>query len=101
MQPSWRNPKSVEASADSWLHLLCGGPNGHLLVVLALAWWMRYSSETHLLQIQKAVMNVTWVLGELGLALDAGNKGKKRELEIEASDDLPLPKRYFNSIAEN
>lgn len=98
MQPSWRDPESPfdmppKFSASSWSHSLCGGPNGHFLVVLALAWWMKYGGETHLSEIKEAAIDVAWVLGELGLALDACNKRKKRELEIRASDNLPSPKR--------
>ena len=43
MQPGWRQPDSPfympsEASPASWSDLLCGGLNGILLVILALAW---------------------------------------------------------------
>lgn len=98
MQPSWRDPESPfdmpsNVSAGSWSHLLCGGPNGHLLVILALAWWMKYGAGPHLLEIKDAAIDVAWVLGELELALDAGNKGKKRDLDIGEGDDLPSPKR--------
>jgi hypothetical protein len=102
MQPSWRDPESpftmpFEASAGSWSHLLCGGPNGLLLVILALAWWMRSSSGTESSLIQEAAIDVTWVLGQLRSALDVNNKGKKRELEIEPDnlDDHPSAKRYL------
>lgn len=99
MQPSWREPESPfdipsEVSADSWSNLLCGGPNGLLLVILALAWWMRSSSETDLSPIKDAATDVTWVLDQLRLALEVGNKGKKRELESEPADDHPSAKRY-------
>jgi len=40
-------------------------------------------------------MDVTWVLAQLRLALDVGNKGKKRELEIGPDNDLPTAKRYL------
>jgi hypothetical protein len=102
MQPSWRDPESpftmpFEASAGSWSHLLCGGANGLLLVILALAWWMRSSCGTESSLIQEAAIDVTWVLGQLRSALDVGNKGKKRELEIEPDnlDDHPSAKRYL------
>ena len=112
MQPSWRDPESPfdlpsEASAGSWSHLLCGGPNGLLLVILALAWWMKGSAGTNLSPIKEAAIDITWVLDQLKLALNsgakgiAGDKGKKRELEIgpENLDDLPSAKRYlFNFI---
>ena len=99
MQPSWREPESPfdipsEVSANSWSNLLCGGPNGLLLVILALAWWMRSSSETDLSPIKDAATDVTWVLDQLRLALEVGNKGKKRELESEHADDHLSAKRY-------
>jgi len=100
MQPSWRDPESPfempsEASAASWSHLLCGGPNGLLLVILALAWWMKSSTGTDSSPIEEAAADVTWVLAQLILALEVGNKGKKRQLENEPGDDPPSSKRYF------
>jgi hypothetical protein len=102
MQPSWRDPETPfnlpsEATAASWSHLLCGGPNGILLVILALAWWMKCSSDANLSPIEEAATDITWVLGQLVLALDAGNKGKKRDIEMgpSNSDDLPSAKRYL------
>jgi hypothetical protein len=84
-----------EASAASWSNLLCGGPNGILLVVLALAWWMKYRTETNSSLIEEAAIDVTWVLAQLILALDAGIKGgKKRELDPDSGDDLSS-KRYL------
>ena len=102
MQPSWRDPESPfelpsEATAGSWSHLLCGGPNGVLLVILALAWWMRSTTATNSSPIEEAGIDVTWVLGQLCLTFNVGDKGKKRELEKEPNDldDLPSAKRYF------
>jgi hypothetical protein len=100
MQPNWREPDSPfdmppEASAASWSNLICGGPNGILLVVLALAWWMKYRTETNSSLIEEAAIDVTWVLAQLILALDAGIKGgKKRELDPDSGDDLSS-KRYL------
>ena len=102
MQPSWRDPEAPfdmpsEASAGSWSHLLCGGPNGLLLVILALAWWMKCSTGTNPSLIEEAAIDITWVLAQLRLALNVSGKGKKRELEIEPddSDNLPSAKRYL------
>lgn len=100
MQPSWRHPGSPlempsEVSTGSWSHLLCGGPNGLLLVILALAWWMKCSTGTNSSPIEEAATDVAWVLAQLRLALVVGNKGKKRELEDAPGDDLPSSKRYF------
>ena len=108
MQPSWRDPESPfdissEASAGSWSHLICGGPNGHLLVILALAWWMKYDiSGTNPSLIEEAAIDITWVWGQLGSALDSdvGNKSRKRELESGPGDDLPSTKRYFFITAQ-
>ena len=98
MQPSWRDPESPfdlpsETTAASWSHLLCGGPNGLLLVILALAWWLKNRTESISSLIEEAALDVTWVLAQLGLALDVGNKGKKRELESGPGDDLHSSKR--------
>lgn len=100
MQPSWRDPGSPfnipsDTSAGSWSHLLCGGPNGLLLVILALAWWMKNSTGTNSSLIKDAAIDVTWVLAQLRSALDVGNKGKKRELESEPGNDHPSTKRYL------
>lgn len=103
MQPSWRDPESPfdmpsEASAGSWSHLVCGGPNGLLLVILALALWMKCSTGTNLSLIEEAARDITWVLGQLRIALDVvGDKGKKRELDIgpEELGDLTSAKRYL------
>ena len=86
-----------EASARSWSHLLCGGPNGLLLVILALAWWIKCSTRTNLSPIEEAAIDLTWVLAQLRLALNVGDKGKKRELEIGPGDldDLLSAKRYL------
>ena len=99
MQPSWRDPESPfempsEASAGSWSQLLCGGPNGFLLVILALAWWRKYCTGTDSSLIEEAAIDVTWVLAQLSLAMDVG-KGKKRELDVGPEDDAPSTKRYF------
>jgi hypothetical protein len=103
MQPSWRDPDSPfdmpsEASAGSWSHLLCGGPNGLLLVILALAWWMKCSNGINLSPIEEAATDITWVLAQIRSALDVGDKGKKRELDIgpDNLDDIPSAKRYLS-----
>jgi hypothetical protein len=100
MQPSWREPDSPfempsEALPSSWSHLLCGGPNGFLLVILALAWWMASNAGNDSSLIEEAATDVTWVLGKLVLALGDDNKGKKRQLDDGHGDDLPSSKRYF------
>ena len=100
MQPDWRDPESPfhmpsKGSAASWSHLLCGGPTGILLVILALGWWMEHRTEANSSLTEEAAIDVTWVLAQLMLAFDAGNKGKKRELENEPGDDLPPSKRYL------
>ena len=88
-----------EASPASWSDLLCGGPNGILLVILALAWWMkdRIGTNSSLTELEESAIDVTWVLGQLMVALDTGNKGKKRELEIEPGDNESSSKSYLSS----
>ena len=104
MQPSWRDPESPfdvpsEASAGSWSHFFCGGPNGLLLVILALAWWMKCSDGNNLSLIEEAATDITWVLGQLISVMDVGDKGKKREHDSgpDDLDDIPSAKRYLNS----
>ena len=97
---NFEDPESLfdmpsEASAGSWSHLICGGPNGLLLVVLALAWWMTSSTGSNSSPTKEAALDVTWVLVQLRLALDVPNKGKKRDYEIEPGDDLRSSKRYL------
>ena len=52
---------------------------------------------TSLFPIEEAAIDITWVLSQLKSALNAGDKGKKRELEIGPgdSDNLPSAKRYL------
>lgn len=100
MQPSWRDPDipfvlPSEVTAGSWSNMLCGGPNGVLLVVLALAWWIKSTTGTDSSMIKEAALDVTWVLGQLRLALEAANKDRKRELDIETGDDNRPAKRYL------
>ena len=87
-----------EALPASWSDLLCDGANGILLVILVLAWWMKscIGTNSSLTELEEAAIDVTWVLGQLMMALDAGNKGgKKRELQIEPGDDESSSKRYI------
>ena len=91
MQPSWRDPDipfnlPSEVPAGSWSNMLCGGPNGVLLVVLALAWWLKSSTGTNSSLIKEAAVDVTWVLGQLRLALD---------VDTENVDDNRPSKRYL------
>jgi hypothetical protein len=104
MQPTWRDPESPsnlpsEVPAGSWSNMLCGGPNGLLLVVIALGWWMKHRTEADSSLIKEAALDVTWVLGQLRMALDVQvvNKGKKRELDVEPAGDLRSSKRYLIS----
>ena len=57
----------------------------------------RIGTNSSLTKLEEAVIDVTWVFGQLMVALDAGNKGKKRELEIEPGDDESSSKRYLSS----
>jgi hypothetical protein len=96
MQPSWRDPDipfdlPSEVPAGSWSNMLCGGPNGVLLVVLALAWWLKSSTETNSSAIKEAALDVTWVLGQLRLALDVDTE----VVDAEIVDDNRPPKRYL------
>jgi hypothetical protein len=56
---------------------------------------MKFSTATNLSPIEEAAIDVTWVLTQLRSALDVGNKGKKRELDIGPDEDLPSTKRYL------
>jgi len=80
MQPSWRDPESPfdissEASAGSWSHLICGGPNGLLLVIVALAWWMKCdTSGTNPSLVEEAAIDVMED-GRGSLLLASANSG--------------------------
>jgi hypothetical protein len=59
---------------------------------------MKCSTGTNLSLIEEAARDITWVLGQLRIALDVvGDKGKKRELDIgpEELGDLTSAKRYL------
>jgi len=99
MQPSWRGESlsQVIPPEAGWSHLLCGGPNGVLTVILALAWWMQGSSRgtgTDLSRIEAAVEDVSWALVQLRMAL-VGDEGidKNQQLEDSASEELPAAKK--------
>ena len=58
---------------------------------------MKYDiSGTNPSLIEEAAIDITWVLGQLGSALDSdvGDKSRKRVLESGPGDDLPSTKRY-------
>ena len=102
MEPSWRDPElpsylPSEIPDGSWSNMLCGGPNGLLLVVIALAWWMKYRTEADSSLIKEAALDVTWVLGQLRIALDVQvvDKGKNRVLEDDPAGDLRSSKWYL------
>ena len=88
MQSGLRDPESpfnmtIEESG-SWSHMLCGRPNVLLLVILALAWWVKYGSGTNLSRSanEEAVKDVTWVLTQLRLALDDHSKARRESLRM-------------------
>jgi hypothetical protein len=104
MQPSWRGESlsRVIPPEGGWSHLLCGGPNGFLTVILALAWWIQGDSRgtgTDLSQIEAAVEDVSWALVQLRMAL-VGDEGKhkKQQLEDSASEEVPTAKKYVYHI---
>ena len=104
MQPSWHGESlsQVIPPEAGWSHLLCGGPNGVLTVILALAWWMQGNNRgtgTDLSQIKAAVEDVSWALVQLRMAL-VGDEGidKNQQLEDSASEELPAAKRYVYHI---
>lgn len=98
MQPDWRGksfPQEVPSDAN-WAPLLCGGANGILLIVLALAWWIQASDGSGKTndQITAAVNDVTWVLGHLkGAFANGKSNGRKRKNES-AMGKHPSAKRY-------
>ena len=76
--------------------MLCGGPNGLLLVVIALAWWMKYRTEADSFLIKEAALDVTWVLGQLRIALDVKllTKAKRESLRMTLLVIFTLPKGF-------
>lgn len=103
MQPSWREEgksHDVPPEAD-WFPLLNGGPNGMLIVILALAWWKRSSDDkdsSEQASIAFGIDEVSWVLVQMQASL-VGERaiGKKRQLE-ESSNMEPNTKRYVCNI---
>ncbi len=78
VQPTWRGKALAHTipSSGDWAPLLCGGANGLVLVILALAWWMQADSESGNTdpRITVAIDDVSWALVNLRAAL-AGNRG--------------------------
>ena len=58
---------------------------------------MKCNTGTNPSLIEEAAKDITWVLAQLRLALDVGDKGKKRDLEVEPDnlDNWSLAKRYL------
>ena len=58
---------------------------------------MKCNTGTNPPPIEEAVKDITWVSAQLRLALDVGDKGKKRDLEVEPddSDNRSSAKRYL------
>jgi hypothetical protein len=97
MQPRWRrNVTSHDVPLEAnWSPLLNGGPNGILIVILALAWWNQKSVDdsSERASIQSAIDEVSWVLVQMRTSLGSTRaNGKKRQLEGDANLDSPLKK---------
>jgi hypothetical protein len=99
MQPSWRGDTlshDVPPKA-TWAPLLCGGANGLLTVILALAWWVQHASMSDdaastsdeasgLLSVQAAIDEVNWALVQMKIALVSDEtRNKKRKSPSVAS----------------
>ena len=97
MQPVWRSTslsRDIPSDAD-WSPLLCGGANGLLLIVLALAWWIQADSKNDISDdhIADATEDVCWVLGHLKTILvNSKVIGKKRKSD--RADEPARKKRY-------
>jgi len=104
IQPGWRGDElsQLVPSDPSWSQLLCGGANGFLVVILALAWWMQgntSSGGSDLPHLKTAVVDVSWTLAQLKIALDAReDQGKKRGIDNADTEELPATKKYVVSI---
>ena len=97
IQPIWRG-KSLSRVVPldaNWSPLLCGGANGLLLVILALAWWMKATNDSTSTAIMAAIDEVNWALIQLTTALQSNKaNGKKRQPESSAIQEQ-APKRYI------
>jgi hypothetical protein len=91
MQPLWCKGGSLirilPEDAD-WEPILCGGPNGLSLVVMALSWWICSTIEDREFstELQKAFDDVNWVLSKL-----VANLENRRKCSCEA-DNKEEPK---------
>ena len=58
--------RKIPGDAD-WSAVLCGGPTGIVLVILALAWWMNACGDRSLPdeQLMELVSEVRWTLVEM------------------------------------
>jgi hypothetical protein len=104
MQPSWRLggddalSRNVPPNAN-WSHLRCGGPNGLVIVILALAWWMRGVSigdSSGLTFVQEAIEEVNWTLVQMQANV-IGDKTDCKKRQAENSDLTPA-KRWVHNI---
>jgi len=86
IQPSWRGDtlsREVPSNAD-WSGVLCGGPTGIVLVLLALAWWMNTCDGRNLPdeRLLGLISEVWWTLVEMRNHL----AGKRRHGDEQETD---------------
>ena len=89
IQPGWRKapdgtlmcPTDVSETRE-WPQTSIGGPNGFLIIVLTLAWWIRgLQDDWKDAALSWAVDDVFWALSEMTSSLrvrQEGGKGVKR-----------------------
>ena len=100
MQPSWRGEALLRDAPvkDDWRPLFCGGANGLLVVIVALAWWIQAISSdsgSDWSHIEAAVDEVGWAVVQLRTALigDVSNSIGKKRLHESDTSQLPTAKK--------
>jgi hypothetical protein len=99
MQPPWREGElliKVLPADAAWGPVLHGGPNGFVLIVIALSWWFHSANGNGELDedLRSAIDDVNWVvlqLTDVGAAAPVGESKRAREEATE--EETPMTKR--------
>ena len=86
-----------------WEPVLCGGPNGFALVIMALSWWIHAAKadEEFDVDLRNAIDDVNWVILKLidvvGATLES-KRGRDADAEPEESPKSKKYKRLYSFI---
>ena len=97
-QPQWRVAQGWpfakgDTVSKDWGHLLEGGKDGMFLVVVSLAWWISAQDSSEESELDNAIEDVAWVLGNLNfrLSMDATTSGPPPVATSSDSSPVSLP----------